>query len=185
MISNKKARIYLMAFDLKEPWATHRKYQIFEDKYADLFARPEVNADRILFCHIIMEIIEKSSENIKNQLFAKYVLTKQAMLYIVRSILEEDKTGVSALRKPDLFIRDPKKRKYFKECIQNIINDIIVDINAEVDELGSDFDYRGKLIDAHWVKDLKDRVQNSFLKIVKRKRINSFQDEWNTLISKS
>jgi len=36
-----------MAFDLKEPWGTHRKYQVFDEKHADLFARPEVTADRI------------------------------------------------------------------------------------------------------------------------------------------
>jgi AIPR protein len=47
-ISNEDAGLYLMAFDLKEPWATHRKYEIFEDKHSALFGRPEVTADRII-----------------------------------------------------------------------------------------------------------------------------------------
>jgi hypothetical protein len=39
-ISNEDAGLFLRAFDLKEPWATHRKYEVFDDKHGDLFARP-------------------------------------------------------------------------------------------------------------------------------------------------
>src|SRR5206468_2492466 len=60
VISNEYAGLLLMAFDLKEPWATHRKYQVFEDRHADLFGRPEVTADRIVLCHVIAEAIEEA-----------------------------------------------------------------------------------------------------------------------------
>ena len=33
-ITNELAGLYLLAFDLKRPWDTHRKYQIFEDEHA-------------------------------------------------------------------------------------------------------------------------------------------------------
>ena len=59
VISNEDAGLYLMAFDLKEPWATHRKYQVFDDKHAELFGRPYVNADRIVMLHIIREEADK------------------------------------------------------------------------------------------------------------------------------
>lgn len=39
LITNEEAGLLLMAFDLEEPWATHRKYQVFDDKYIDLFAK--------------------------------------------------------------------------------------------------------------------------------------------------
>jgi hypothetical protein len=35
-ISNEEAGLYLMAFDHREPWATHRKYEVFDDKHASL-----------------------------------------------------------------------------------------------------------------------------------------------------
>ncbi len=178
LISNENAGLYLMAFDLKEPWATHRKYQVFEDKYADLFARPEVSADRIVLCHIIMEVIEEMSEKIENKLFAKYILTKRAILYMVRLVFEKDQMSKELLSNPAMFVRKPQDRTNFKVCMQNIINDMTIDINAEVKEHGIDFDYRGRLRDADWVKELTNKVVNSFLKLVERNRIPSFSEEW-------
>ena len=59
VIANEDAGLYLMAFDLKEPWATHRKYQVSDDKYADIFARPNVTADRIVMLQIMKEEIDE------------------------------------------------------------------------------------------------------------------------------
>jgi AIPR protein len=36
-IANEAAGLLLLAFDLKRPWVTHRKYQIFEDDHAEVF----------------------------------------------------------------------------------------------------------------------------------------------------
>jgi hypothetical protein len=52
-ISNEDAGLLLMAFDLKEPWATHRKYQVFDEKHTALFARPDVTADHIVMLQVI------------------------------------------------------------------------------------------------------------------------------------
>ena len=37
-VCNEDAGLYLMAFDAKEPWGTHRRYQVFEEKHSDLLA---------------------------------------------------------------------------------------------------------------------------------------------------
>lgn len=179
LISNEQAGLYLMSFDLKEPWGTHRKYQVFEEKHADLFARPEVTADRIVLCQVIMESILDASAKIKNKLFGKYGLTKQVLLYIVRSIIENDALKKDLLTNPSLFVRAQDVRTHFKNCINRIMDDVIIDINAELDELGKDFDYRGKLRDSTWVKDLTRKVVSDYLKLVNRGRINSFETEWN------
>lgn len=179
IISNEDAGLYLLAFDLKEPWATHRKYMIFEEKHADIFARPEVSADRIVLSNTIIKAIEGSGNNINNKLFAKYTLTKYVILYVLRLILENDPAGKELLIKPEIFVRKLDDQSYFEECLTNIINDVIIDINAEVDEYGDDFDYRGKLRDSEWVKDLARKVVASFLKLVQRGRIESFTNAWN------
>jgi hypothetical protein len=187
LISNENAGLYLMSFDLKEPWSTHRKYQVFEEKHDDLFARPEVSADRIVLCQAIMEIIDDQSKKIENKLFAKYALTERAMLYMIRSILEKDKMAKDILTKPGVFVRDRRNRNHFQKCIKKIVTDVVIDINAEVKKYGEDFDYRGKLRDSKWVNDLCNNVVNSFLKLVERKRIPSFSDEWkrkNNIIKK-
>ena len=69
-ISNEAAGLYLMAFDLKQPWATHRKYQVFEDEHAEIFGRPVVDANRVVFCHLLAELIQAVVPKLKNTLFA-------------------------------------------------------------------------------------------------------------------
>lgn len=178
VISNEDAGLFLMAFDLKEPWGTHRKYQVFEDKYADLFGRPEVTADRIVLCEVVVEAIDEALPSVKNQLFARYRLTRYLFLYVVRVILENDPLSREILENPKRFVRTEKARNHFRECIRKIVGDLVVDLNAEVEEYGDDFDYRDKLRDSTWVGELSKKVSADHLKLVKRGRIKSFEDEW-------
>ena len=131
-ISNELVGLFLMAFDLKEPWATHRTYQVFEDKHNDLFARPEVTADRIVLCQVIMEAIKEASSGINNQLCARYVLTRYFLLYCVRRVLENDDLSTEILTKPRTFVRKVGSRTKFRECIRKIIDDMVIDLNAEI-----------------------------------------------------
>lgn len=178
IISNEDAGLYLWAFDLKEPWATHRRYQVFEEKHADLFGKPQTTADRIVMCHIMMKCITGLTHKIDNQLFGKYALTKYAMLYMLRNILESDRVGRELISNPNPFVRTPDMREHLQNCVAKIISDIVVDINAEVNTYGDDFDYRGKLRDSDWVKGLSREVVNTYVKMVQRKRLGSFESEW-------
>jgi hypothetical protein len=181
VIANETAGLYLQAFDLKEPWATHRKYQVFADKYTELFARPEVTADRIVLCQTIVEAIEQALPDIKNTLLAKYVLTKYLVLYVVRLMLEEDEIGLESIRSPERFVHDEGDRKHFKECVTRVVKDIIIDLNAEVAGLGEDFDYRGRLRDSEWVQQLSRKLVADQLKLVQRGRVPSLAQEWRGL----
>ena len=178
VISNENAGLLLMAFDLKEPWATHRKYQVFEDKYADLFGRKEVTADRIVMCQVINEAVDVALPNIKNRLVARYVLTRYMLLYMIRFILESDELSQEIFGNPSAFIRNMKARDYFRSCISKVVGDLVIDVNAEVEEYGDDFDYRNKLRDQAWVSDLTKKVVADHLKLVKRGRIQPFKEEW-------
>lgn len=177
-ISNEDAGLFLMAFDLREPWATHRKYQVFESKYADIFGRPEVTADRIVMCQSIKEAIDAVEPKIENTLLARYRLTRYLLLYITREILESSETGKQALTDPKAFVRNANDRKHFKACIEVILNDIIIDLNQEVKEFGDDFDYRGRLRDSDWVRKLAKTLVTDHLKQVSRSRVPSFRQEW-------
>ena len=183
VISNETIGLLLMAFDLKEPWATHRKYQVFEDKYSDLFGRKEVTADRIVLCQVIAEAVDSALPSIKNQLFGKYILTRYLLMYIVRMILENDASATTILENPGNYIKAKDKRTHFRETISKIVGDIIIDLNAEVDEHGEDFDYRGKLRDQQWANELMKKIVADYLKLVNRGRIQSFTDEWTKALA--
>jgi hypothetical protein len=178
LISNEEAGLLLMAFDLKEPWGTHRKYQVFEDKYSAIFGRKEVTADRLVMCKVIAEAVDSALPEINNQLVAKYVLTRYILVYMVRNILESDALYQEIITKPRTFVRDENDRERFRSCLRRIVGDIVIDLNAEVDEFGEDFPYRDRLRDADWVKNLSRKVVADHTKLVQRGRINSFSEEW-------
>jgi hypothetical protein len=178
VISNELSGIYLMSFDLKEPWNTHRKYQVFEDAYNKLFARPEVNAARVVFLHILNKCIGEKMDTIDNKLIARYSLTRYTIMLIVRNILEKDNLGTELIKSPFGFVKDDIKRLKLSEVLSTVIDDIIIDLNGEVNDLGEDFDYKSKLRDDIWVKELSRKIVSNYLKLVKRDRIDSFEVEW-------
>lgn len=182
-ISNELAGILIMSFDLREPWGTHRKYQVFDDKYSDIFGRPEVTAHRILMLFLMDRIIISKLSSISNKLVAKYELTRFAILFVLRQIFENDNKGKDLLLKPNIFVKDKVDRKNFIDATTTIINDIIIDFNGEVENFGEDFDYRSKLRDENWVKKLSQEIVSSYLKQVSRNRIESFESEWNSRVS--
>ena len=183
VISNEDTGLCLMAFDLREPWATHRKYQIFEDKHADVFGRPEVDADRIVLCYIIGEEAEHLLEQISNPLFAKYRLTRYLLVYLVRCALDDDELGNNITSSPRQFVRDPGTRQQFRSLLQGVLRDIIADLNAEVDEYGDDFDYRGTLRDKSWVTRVSREVIATRQKLVRRGTINTITADWRSLVT--
>jgi hypothetical protein len=178
IISNEEAGLLLMAFDSGEPWATHRKYQVFEDKYNDLFARKEVTADRIVLCQVIADRIDAALPKLTNGLVAKYVLTRYMLLYFVQNILKKDELWQVINTAPQTFVRQEKSRQLLRKCVDNIVSDLITDVNAEIDGAGADFDYRGKLRDSEWVEKLNKSVVGDHLKLVARGKIPSFKDDW-------
>src|SRR5437868_13196950 len=128
VISNEEAGLLLMAFDKGEPWATHRKYQVFEDKYSELFARPEVTAHRIVMLRLMANAIDKAVPRLTNGLAAKYVLTRYLLLYCVRDILKKDELWFEINTKPQTFVSHPSDRQRFRRCIDNIVGDIVTDV---------------------------------------------------------
>jgi hypothetical protein len=131
-----------------------------------------------LLVYLIWEIAGESVPTLKNDLVAKYNLTRYVLVFVVRNILESDSLFSEITTNPKTFVRDKQDRERFRECIRLIMKDIIIDVNAEVEEYGEDFDYRDKLRDEKWVKDLSKQVVKDHLKQAHRDRIKSFSGEW-------
>jgi hypothetical protein len=177
-ISNEEAGLYLRAFDLREPWATHRKYEVFDEKHADLFGRPDVTADRIVLCQIIAEEITNGLQTLENALFARYVLTKYFLMYVLRDLFDNDALSDEIQSNPARFVADPVARSHFRKCVKSVVTDIMINLNHEANDLGADFDYRDKLRDQAWVRELRRALVTDYKRQVVRKRIEPFSQEW-------
>jgi hypothetical protein len=60
------------------------------------------------------------------------------------------------------------------------LKDVIIDLNAELDGLGDDFDYRGKLRDEAWIKKTATGLVAEYTKLVSRGRIESFSTDYSS-----
>lgn len=177
-ISNEDAGLMLMAFDLKEPWATHRKYQVFDEKYPEIFARPEVSADRIVALSLLQSEALLALADIKNERFRQYALCKYLLIYLVRRVLDEDQFGQELLRNIRK-VRDKDWRSKFQNVVGALAKEIVIDVNGELDGLGEDFDYRGKLRDEAWVKHIAGQIVSAYQKQIKRGRIQGVKELWD------
>jgi len=174
VISNEIAGQYLMAWDLKQPWATHRKYQIFEDKHSDLFGRPDVTADRIVLCHVLASCIDGHTSSINNQLFAKYALTRFFFIYVLRLLIESDNSATEIISSPATYMRDAHARNALWAAVSDLLSEVVTDLNAEIDQLKEDFDYRGRLRDEKWCAKLAHEIAATHKKLVDRGRLDNF-----------
>jgi hypothetical protein len=86
--------------------------------------------------------------------------------------------GSKVITEPENFVRSKEQRERYRRCIRTIVNDLIIDLNGEISEYGDDFDYRDKLRDADWIKELRRMLVTGYLKQVQRTRIQSFSQEW-------
>lgn len=172
-ITNEDAGLWLIAFDLGEPWTTHRKYQVFDDKYSEIFGRPNVTADRIVLLNLLQKIIAEELTSMRNQLVAKYVLTKFLILHTVRKIFEIDDVGQQILLSPEVYVRDDANRKKFETALKEIIVNIVIDFDADVSDLPEGFDYRGKLRDKAYVMESVGELVANYRKDIRRNKARS------------
>lgn len=181
-ISNEDAGLYMMAFDFKEPWATHRRYQVFRERHNVIFGRPEATAHRVVMCRVIMDAIEKACENLDNKMCAKYVLTRYFMMYVIRLMVDDDPIANDLLSSPGSFVHVAKHRKAFLECMGKVADEIVVDLNWEIAQYEADFDYRDKMRDEPWVKNLANKLRSTRLKLVQQKRMQTIKKLWEAAL---
>ena len=177
-ISNEDAGLFMIAFDLMEPWTTHRKYQVFDERYSQVFGRPEVTADRIVLLYEISEALKRNLPALTNDLVAKYVLTRFIMMMTLRKIMELCEAGRRMISLPEEFVRTPDKRSTFQKTMDKLISTLVVDLDVEMQGLGADFDYRGKLRDKEYVTALVNTLVATYRKDLLRKKAETIDEIW-------
>ena len=173
VISNEEAGRLLLAFDLNEPYSCHQIYKVFDDKYADIFGRPEVDAYQIMFCYEILKHIENKMSGLKNSQMANYKLTRYLVVNIIGHILRSfEPTKEILADKAKLKI--DANRNAILDKLPELLDDLVVDFNYEVDEEAESFDYKKDFKSPEKVKSWRDRLMKSFEKEVKKGRTVDF-----------
>src|SRR5262249_16913574 len=150
----------LLAFDLDEPWSCHQTYKVFDEKYAEIFARPEVTARRIIFLAKIMDLIAKRLGEVKNASLAHYGLTKYALLAAIKKLLNFDVLGKRLCQTP-LIAFEQNRIECVIKLIDDLLTSIVIDLNHEVDQ-GALKDYKSDLKSKNSVERLLSELLRSY-----------------------
>jgi len=126
VISNEDAGRMLLAFDLNEPWNSHQKAQIFDEYYSKIFARPEVNAQRIILVYEILSVVEEQLDQIEHKQYAYYSATKYFLLHTISKIMQEDNVGKSIFTNKLDIVSHPKDLSEFKRIIVDLLGNNVI-----------------------------------------------------------
>jgi len=173
VISNEEAGRLLLAFDLGEPYSCHQIYKVFDDKYAEIFGRPEVDAFRIIFCYKILKHVENKVAGLNNTQMGNYRLTLYLIVNIVGHILRKFEPTKLILANKEL-LKSDKNTNAILDRLPELLDDLIVDFNYEVEEEPESFDYKKEFKSPERVKSWRDRLVKSFEKDVKKGRTVDF-----------
>jgi hypothetical protein len=181
VIDNDSAGRALLAFDLKQPWSCHQAYKVLDELHAEIFARREVTAYRIVAIMDILQVVHECTDALDNKLMGSYTLTAFVLLYLLRRALEEDESGKQFCADPGPFVTAENGRTRIKEVARTILGDLVIDLNAEISERlhqGKPFDYKRELKSPTGVRELERGVIPQYLKAINRKRVEAFGAEW-------
>ncbi len=167
VVTNEEAGRLLLAFDLMSPESCHQIYKVFDDRYADIFARPEVNAHRVIFLYLLNKKVQNVTESINYRPLAKYGLTRFFLLSVVSELIRANNDTLVYYQDPSTLFFDDRLTNFMDE-IESILVSIVIDLNYEVEEMGDQFDYKGDLKSPTKIKGLRNKLLRSYEKDVAR-----------------
>lgn len=182
-IDNEDAARVLLAFDLQEPWSCHQTYKLFDALHSDLFARPEVTAQRIYALSQLYDVVTETLPDLEHELMAGYRLTRYFLLFLLRRVLESDDIGKQFCQEPEGFLDSPNGRARIRHVAARVLKDLIIDLNAELrdrEKQGNPIDYKRELKSPRAVRTLEKAVVPQYQKAVSRQRATSFGQEWES-----
>jgi hypothetical protein len=173
VITNEDAGKILLAFDLHEPYSCHQIYRVFDDKYAQIFGRPEVTSSRIIFLQELYNCVVSSLDNLEYKPMARYTLTRFLLVDVLGHIIRLFNEGKDFLSNT-LSMNDPAIREEIIKTCDEILAGLIVDLNYEVNERIDDFDYKKDFKSPESIRDWRETLIRSYEKDFRRDKASGF-----------
>ena len=181
VITNEVAARLLLAFDIGQPWSCHQSYKLFDELHNAIFARPEVDADRVVALYHAYLAVLDVLPRVEPEVLGKYRLVQFFLLSVLRTALESDEVGVSFCQDPTPFMEVPDWEARLHHCFSRVLADLVIDLNAEIEERresGAPFDYKRELKSHQSVRALQQSIIPMYKKAVDRGRATGFGAEW-------
>jgi len=174
VITNEKAGKLLITFDLMESFSTHQLSNIFETRYHDIFARPIVDASRIIGIDAIYSEVENACSGLKNKSFGSYAQTKYLILQTLSQIFK-DEVGEHNLFKDISEIVTNGEIEILRFVSKEILDDLIIDLNHEEQNVLEEFNFKSDLKNRKFCNDLMGSLIKDRMKDVKKGKAYSVE----------
>lgn len=174
VLTNELAARLLLAFDLDEPYSSHQIYKLFDDKYADIFGRPEVSAARIVFLLKVYEQIRERIHEIGHDQMAGYALTNFFVLNVLRHVMEKSDRAYALIKDRARMI-NAEERDAILKYVPDILGELLVDLKYEIGEKGENLDYKSDLKSPEEVRKLRNSLVSSYEKEMKKGKATIFE----------
>ncbi len=172
-LTNELAGRLLLSFDLGEPYSAHQIYRVFDDKYADIFGRPEVTASRIAFINDLYILVTASLANLKHDQMRGYALTRFFMLSVLKRVMLMS-VATSFLLTDRGAMKDRGQRAAVLAKVPSILDDLVIDFNYEIEEEGDALDYKSDLKSPERVRSWSNKLLSSYEKELKKGKAGHF-----------
>lgn len=169
-VQNDEIGRLLLSFDLEEPWSAHQIYRIFEDEHSRIFGRPEVDADRVVFLHILSNIISDHLEEISDPKIRSYRLTRYFLAYAVRLVLDLSDDSHDLVSNPGKYLEHENVWDRVYNYLNDLVANVVVDFDTEIDTDEEEFDYKSELKSETGVTKLARRIVNAYRKELRKGR---------------
>ncbi|WP_417714347.1 AIPR family protein [Pseudophaeobacter arcticus] len=176
-ISNELAGRELLAFDLNESNLCHQIGKVFDDKYADIFGRPEVTFGRVIFVHEVQKLVAAALEKLENRPMASYSLTRYFLLSVVGQIIRKFPEGREFLSNTARMNIEVERNAILDE-IPELLVGLVVDLNYEVKAKDQNFDYKKDLKSPTAIKQLASELFQSYEKDFLKGRAKGFGENF-------
>lgn len=167
-LPNDLAAQILLALYNEQPWLSHRKFDLFDQRYKEVF-HPRIKAAHIYFAYLIYQLVQRRLRDIEDQLIANYGLTSFVLVYVAGLLLRETDEGRNLLDDPQPVLEADEA--LVRERIDLLLGDLVVDFNFYVREkLDQDgyFDYKTSFKNQRAVLELSADVVRSYKKDITR-----------------
>ena len=173
-LPNDLAAQIMLALYNEEPWLAHRKFDLFDQRYKEVF-HPRITAPHVYLAYLLyQQVLERRSE-IEGELLAAYGLTAFVLVYLAGLILRESEDGNALLLDPKPHLDADEERVV--QRLDLLLGDLIVDFNYYVKEkIDQDgyFDYKTSFKSQAAVKELAADVVRSYKKAIGRDATKGF-----------
>lgn len=175
-ISNELAGRELLAFDLNESNLCHQIGKVFNDRYADIFGRPEVTFGRIIFVHELQKQVTDALEKLEDRPMANYSLTRYFLLSVLGMIIRKFPEGREFLASK-VKLNSEDERNKILEKVPELLIDLVVDLNYEIKQKDQTFDYKRELKSTAEIRNLTNLLLKSYEKEFQKGKSVGFGSE--------